>query len=215
MKKTVLCLGLLTLLVLGWCSSNKDVSVTDCLVSDDRVWCVVDSIDSIQDTFTKDCVQNNVMANTGMVSAISTGTFSNGQIKDIDGLVRECIWFKTANPTTYNQGGTPMFNTFLASAWGMFLGSYLANSFLGGWRYNYNAPITTQQSSAYYSNYNREEEEKKRTGRASSSVTRFAGNTRSVSNAYSSSSRVSASKGTLGGSARSWSSLSSSHSSLW
>jgi hypothetical protein len=198
MKKSLALVALVVTLILGWCSTSKDVSVKDCLGDADRVWCVVNSIESISDSFTRDCVQNNVMGNTGMVSAMTTGSFTNGQIADIDGLVRECIGFKTANPTTYNQGWTPMFNTFLASAGGMFLGSYLANSFLWVGRYNYNAPISTQQSSAYYSNYNRQEEEKRRRG-SSAPVTRFAGSTRSVST----------SKWTLGGSAKSWSSVSS------
>lgn len=198
-------MSLLAILILGWCSSTTpDVSILDCASSANTTECVVGVVDMIKDEFVKNCVQNNVLSKTWLALTIeSWALLSPGEVKDIDNLAKECISYSVANPWA-SPTSTPMFNSFLMWAGGAFLWTYLASSFLGGGRYNYNAPIDNRTRSAYMQDY-RKEEEKRRKWWSYVPVRTFNW-VRSIGSSYSS--RWSVSKWSLWGSAKSWSSVS-------
>jgi len=209
-------MSLAGMLILGWCSSSSDVSILDCVWQSDSTACVVDNVNNIKDEFTKNCIQNNIMSKTWMVQAIEWGKdLLASDIKDIDNVARSCIGYKAENNGNVSSTNIPVFNSFLTSMAGSFAGMYLYNSFLWGSRYNYNSPIDSNT----YNNYRRQCSNNTNGNCSSSSrwgwyVARpFVWGANSIWTSYAKSS-VSSSKGTLWGSARSWSSVSSHGSSL-
>lgn len=216
MKKIYLPLMLLTVFILGWCSSTpKDTSVLDCNAKPEaeRAQCVVDTIKWISNKFIRNCVENNILSNTGVSASISAANVSTGQVKDIDTLARECVSYTIANPWYTSMTTTPVFSPFMNSVAWSFVGSYLANSFFGMSRYNYNYAVPMSVQNNYYRDY-RKDEERRRAGWTYTPVRMFAWSSRSISSVYSSAKSSTSVKWSLGGSAKSWSSTSSHSSSL-
>lgn len=120
---------------------------------DVTVWCVSNVINNIDDTFVKNCVEWNIVSNTWLNSMLNSWSVTTGYIKDMDSLVKECVSYKLSN-NNVDANNTPLFNSFLASAGWVFVWSWIANSFLWAWRYNYNMPISNSMRSAYYSDCN-------------------------------------------------------------
>lgn len=204
MKKLLLILvSWLTVLTLGWCSSQpKQISVLDCW--DNR--CVANTIDSIQDTFVKNCVNENISLNTWLNNKILSWEFIwANELVNIDKLVRECVWYKVQNPNV-SSTHVPTFPSFWSSFWWSFLWSYLANSFLWWPRYNYNYIIRSEDYRTYREDCNR-----RWTCWRSWGFVPYSAKT--IWQTYSRSSFQSTTKWTLGTAWRSWSSTSSS--SLW
>lgn len=207
---------LLTVFILGWCSSTpKDASVLDCNAKPEaeRAQCITDTIKWISNKFIKNCVENNIVSNTGVSAALSAANISTGQVKDIDTLARECVSYTIANPWYTSMTTTPIFSPFVSSmAWG-FVGSYLSNSFFWMSRYNYNYSIPPTVVNNYYRDY-KKDEERRRAGGTYIPSRMFAWSSRSISSVYSSAKSSTSVKWSLGGSAKSWSSTSSASSSL-
>ncbi len=193
----------LTVLTLGWCSNQpsqqKDLSVLDCTNNE----CIADTIESIQDTFVKNCVNENIALNTGLNEKFISSDFIwvKEQI-NVDKLVRECAWYKAQNPNV-SPNQVPTFPSFWTSFGGSFLWSYLANSFLGWPRYNYNYVMRSED----YRTYQDDCRKRWTCWRSWWTVPYTA---KSIWQTYSRSSFQSTTKWTLGTAWKSWSSTSTS-----
>lgn len=194
-------MSLLSVLILGWCSSNKkQISVLDCTDNE----CVVNTVEWIQDTFVKNCVNENIALNTGLNNKILSADYIWAlESRNVDKLVRECIGYKVQNPSV-TPSNVPMYPAFHSSFWSNFLETYLLMSFLGWPRYYYNQPISVMDSNTYQNDCRRNNN----CWRWAASVVPYSA--KSIWSSYSRSSFQSTTKWTLG---TAWKSRSSSSSS--
>lgn len=217
MKKILLtCATLCLVLLLGWCSSKKEVNMQDCFTKltgdvaekDSRTICVEDVLMSVKNDFVKTCAEKNIAAKTGLVETLKANQATSGDLKDIDNLVKECIaydleytwdvatWQTTASATS--AWGYPIFNSFVYWYPGMYVPMFYPYPLFVGYGFNYNSV-----DSDFRRNYNNA---RTRAGRPSS----YAGAAKA--NYSPAKSTATSSSYNLGSAGKSWSSTATSSS---
>lgn len=91
--------------------------------------CVEDYISGIKDPWLKNCVVSNISEKKSLSDKMNSGALDANEIKDINALIKECMYYQDTHKDTTSQG-YPVFSSFVSSVAGGFVGNYLANSLL-------------------------------------------------------------------------------------
>jgi len=135
-KMVVVTFAMSPILFLSSCTTSEPVppkfnvkSITECTTNTDNTLCVEEYIKGIKDEWLKNCVVSNIAEKPSLSSKMSSGSLTKDEMKDIDALMKECMYYQDTNKNHATQG-YPVFSSFVSSVAGAFVGNYLANSLL-------------------------------------------------------------------------------------
>jgi len=134
--------------------SQKNITLCKKYDSSDRAKCVEDTISDIKNDWIKNCAVSNIDKKKDIsdkMKNINNQTLSLVDIETIDGLVKECIFYKDQNNTS---DWYPIFSYFMSSLVWSFIWNYLSNSIYSNISdYNSFLDKTKKSSNSTYSSF--------------------------------------------------------------